>query len=115
MIFAVVRSIAAHCAVIAVLAFACGASQTNDVPVTKRHAVQLAQGYLHIEDAASYRVVVSVSMVTAQTHNTYRVLSRETKREAWVVSFDVPSAQGASRVVYVDKINGEILGGFSSK
>jgi len=36
-------------------------------------------------------------------------------RLCWVVTLIVPDAVGAGRTVFVDKENGEILGGYSSK
>ena len=83
--------------------------------ITKDRAIYLAQRYLKIEDVRNYDIKVEESVVTSETYNTYRRLDKEVKREAWVVTFSVRKAVGASRTVYVDKQTGEILGGFSSK
>jgi len=96
--------------------FQCGSAVSrNTGAITKERAIYLAQRYLKIEDTKQYEIKTEEAVVTSETHNTYRRLEKGVKRDAWVVTFSVPNAIGSSRTVYVDKRNGEILGGFSSK
>lgn len=87
----------------------------STVTIAKDRAIVLAQRYLKIEDIKQYDISVEESIVTSETYNTYRRLEKGVKREAWVVTFSMSRAVGASRTVYVDKETGEVLGGFSSK
>ncbi len=78
-------------------------------------AVNIAREYLNIENTRNYKIKIEEKAITADAFNTYRILESGTKRLCWVVTFIVPDTVGASRTVYVDKENGEILGGYSSK
>lgn len=91
------------------------AATETSISITKDEAICLAQRYLKIEDTRKYSIRVEEMVITSETYNTYRQLRKGIRREAWVVTFSVPDAVGASRTVYVDKRTGEILGGFSSK
>ena len=82
---------------------------------SKKDAVKIAKKYLNIENSINYTIKIEEKVISAKTFNTYRSLEPGINKKCWVVTLIVPDAVGASRTVYVDKDNGEILGGYSSK
>ena len=92
-----------------------GEAQPKAAPLSKKQAIRVAQSYLQIKNSKEYKIKVKSELITFESYNTYKKLENGIKRTAWVVVFTVPKAVGSSRVVYVDKKNGEILGGYSSK
>ena len=83
--------------------------------ITIEEAVNISREYLKIKNAKDYQIIIKDKVITADAFNTYRVLESGVKRLCWVVTFVVPDAVGGGRTVYVDRENGEILGGYSSK
>ena len=78
-------------------------------------AVSLAKEYLNVEDTINYKIQIEERVITTDAFNTYKILEPGTSRLCWVVTMIAPDTVGAGRTVYVDKENGDILGGYSSK
>ncbi|MEE4606207.1 MAG: hypothetical protein V2J65_33365 [Desulfobacteraceae bacterium] len=78
-------------------------------------AVSLAKEYLSIEDTINYKIQFEERIITSDAFNTYKALEPGISRLCWVVTIIAPDTVGAGRTVYVDKENGDILGGYSSK
>jgi hypothetical protein len=78
-------------------------------------AVSLAKEYLNLEDTLNYKIQIEEKIITTEAFNTYKVLKPGISRLCWVVTIIAPDTVGAGRTVYVDKENGDILGGYSSK
>jgi hypothetical protein len=83
--------------------------------ISNEEAVNIAKAYLNIENTVNYKIKIEEKVITADTFNTYKILEPGINRLCWVVTLIVPDAVGAGRTVFVDKENGEILGGYSSK
>jgi hypothetical protein len=83
--------------------------------ISNEEAVNIAKAYLNIENTVNYKIKIEEKVITADTFNTYKILEPGINRLCWVVTLIVPDAFGAGRTVFVDKENGEILGGYSSK
>ena len=83
--------------------------------INAEDAVNISKEYLSIENTKEYKIIIKEKVITADAFNTYRVLESGIKRSCWVVTLIVPDSFGNSRTVYVDKENGEVLGGYSSK
>lgn len=90
-------------------------TQLKTTSISKGQAIRIAQSYLKIQNSKEYKIKVKAELITSESYNTYKKLGNGARKIAWVVTFIVPNAVGASRTVYVDKKNGEILGGYSSK
>ena len=98
----------------------CAENETQPAPsliqdITIEEAVNISRDYLKIKSTKNYQVIITDKVITADAFNTYRVLESGVKRTCWVVTFVVPDTVGGGKTVYVDKENGEILGGYSSK
>ena len=83
--------------------------------VSREDAVYIARQYLNIENTKHYKIKIEEKVITANTFNTYKILEPGINRLCWVVRLIASDAVGAGRTVYVDKENGKILGGYSSK
>ena len=83
--------------------------------LSNEDAVNIAREYLGVENTINYKIKIEEKIITANTVNTYKILEPGINRLCWIVTLIVPDTVGASRTVYIDKISGEILGGYSSK
>jgi hypothetical protein len=83
--------------------------------ISNEEAVNIAKEYLNIKNTINYKIKIEEKVIAADTFNAYKILEPGINRLCWVVTLIVPDAFGAGRTVFVDKENGEILGGYSSK
>jgi hypothetical protein len=83
--------------------------------ISEKEAIKIAQKYLKIKDLKMFDIAVESKIITEKSFNAYKKLKKGTKKICWIIHFIVRDAIGSSRTVYVDKKNGEVYGGFSSK